>query len=144
MALVGASLTSQVIKVTPILPEILTSCPYNCWPLLLRISSRFLMTRFTEVTKLSLYYVIVWLPSKKEVSVLPILTVESVLFAPMVLSKSVGAWLALWDSSTVKFQVRLQMRSLAFKYIGWSLRHDMGTPPFCPQTLRMVVKEYKW
>ena len=38
MALVGASLTSQVIKVTPILPEILTSCPYNCWPLLLRMS----------------------------------------------------------------------------------------------------------
>ena len=23
---------------TPILPEILTSCPYNCWPLLLRMS----------------------------------------------------------------------------------------------------------
>ena len=38
VALVGASLTSQVIKVTPILPEILTSCPYNCWPLLLRMS----------------------------------------------------------------------------------------------------------
>ena len=38
MALVRASLTSQVIKMTPILPEILTSCPYNCWPLLLRMS----------------------------------------------------------------------------------------------------------
>jgi len=38
VALVGASLTSQVRKVTPILPEILTSCPYNCWPLLLRMS----------------------------------------------------------------------------------------------------------
>ena len=38
VALVGASLTSQVIKVTLILPEILTSCPYNCWPLLLRMS----------------------------------------------------------------------------------------------------------
>ena len=38
MALVRASLTSQVIKVTPILPEILTSGPYNCWPLLLRMS----------------------------------------------------------------------------------------------------------
>ena len=38
MALVGASLTSQVIKVTPISPEILSSCPYNCWPLLLRMS----------------------------------------------------------------------------------------------------------
>ena len=38
VALVGASLTSQVIKVTPILPKILTSCPYNCWPLLMRVS----------------------------------------------------------------------------------------------------------
>ena len=38
MALVGASLTSQVIKLTLIYPKILTSCPYNCWPLLMRVS----------------------------------------------------------------------------------------------------------
>ena len=38
MALVGANLTSLVIKLTPIFPKILTSCPYNCWPLLMRMS----------------------------------------------------------------------------------------------------------
>ena len=32
------SLTSHVITLTPILAKILTSDPYNCWPLLLRKS----------------------------------------------------------------------------------------------------------
>ena len=48
VALVGASLTSQVIKVTPILPKILTSCPYNCWPLLLRMSVIHTVTMFSN------------------------------------------------------------------------------------------------
>ena len=38
MTLIGESLTSHVITLTPILAKILTSDPYNCWPLLLRKS----------------------------------------------------------------------------------------------------------
>ena len=38
LALIGESLTSDLVKLTPIFTKILTSCPYNCWPLLLRIS----------------------------------------------------------------------------------------------------------
>ena len=35
MTLIGESLTSHVITLTPISAKILTSDPYNCWPLLL-------------------------------------------------------------------------------------------------------------
>ena len=38
MTLLGESLTSRVITLTPILAQILTSDPYNCWPLLSRKS----------------------------------------------------------------------------------------------------------
>ena len=38
MTLIGKSLTSRVIRLTPILAKILTSVPYNCWPLLMRKS----------------------------------------------------------------------------------------------------------
>ena len=38
LALIGESLTSHVVKLTPIFTKILTSCSYNCWPLLLRMS----------------------------------------------------------------------------------------------------------
>ena len=38
VTLIGKSLTSHVIRLTRILAKILTSVPYNCWPLLLRMS----------------------------------------------------------------------------------------------------------
>ena len=38
VTLIGENLTSHVIRLTPILAQILTSCSYNCWPLFLRMS----------------------------------------------------------------------------------------------------------
>ena len=38
MTLIGKILTSRVISLTPIFAKILTSVPYNCWPLLMRKS----------------------------------------------------------------------------------------------------------
>ena len=41
VTLIGESLTSHVVSLTPILAKTLTSDPYNCWPLLLRKSVDF-------------------------------------------------------------------------------------------------------
>ena len=42
LTLVIETLTSHVIKLTPILAKILTSHPYNCWLLKLRMSVGFI------------------------------------------------------------------------------------------------------
>ena len=54
MTLIGESLTSHVITLTPILAKILTSDPYNCWPLLLRKSVTILQ-KYQTKTKIKIH-----------------------------------------------------------------------------------------